>query len=187
MSVRKIIPIYEKWPGSGGKFDTEQHPSKRRSHYACLGIGSNIQPERNLKLSIHRLREIAVVKKVSSVYETESYGAAGPNFLNAAVLIITNHPVSLLKSFLYRIEVLEGRIRTEDKNAPRIIDLDILLFDDRVIDPDIWSRAFAAVPLSEIYPDFIDPISNKSLKEVSSILSKNSWIIRREDISLTSN
>jgi len=186
LSDQKIIPTHEIKPGFGRIFDTVKDPYKRRFHQVYLGIGSNIQPERNLKLSIHRLRDIAVVKRVSSVYETESYGAPGPNFLNAAVLMITSSPIPILKSFLYQIEILHGRIRKENKNAPRTIDLDILLVDNRVVDTNIWSRAFAAVPLSEIYPNFIDPLTNKKLKEESSVLSKNTWIIRRKDLTLSS-
>lgn len=127
---------------------------------------------------------IAVLKRVSSVYETQSYGSPGPNFLNASVLILTKYPPPVLKSILNRIELQLGRIRTEDKNAPRTIDLDIMLIDGHVTDSLIWSRAFAAVPLAEINPSFIEPETNKDLSKIAADLADNTWILHRKDLNL---
>ena len=67
-----------------------------------------------------------------------------------------------------------GRIRTKDKNSPRTIDLDIIIFNQEIIEEDIWSEAYIALPLSEIYPDLVRQGSEKTLKEIAQNLAVNS-------------
>ncbi len=123
-------------------------------HQVCLLLGSNIQPERNLPLAIDLLQNHLTVLQISSVWETSPIGSNGPNFLNAALLAQTGFEQRTLKSqILIPLEAKMGRVRSADKNAPRPIDLDIILFDRLILDPTIWLFAHRAVPMAEIQPD----------------------------------
>lgn len=101
--------------------------SKDQRHRACLLLGSNIQPEENLRRAVELLRQYFVVEKVSAAWETPAVGSDGPDFLNAAVVIHTSlDPWQLKERFLRPLEAQLGRVRTADKNAPRTIDIDIV-------------------------------------------------------------
>jgi 7,8-dihydro-6-hydroxymethylpterin-pyrophosphokinase len=65
-----------------------------------------------------------------------------------------------------------GRVRTENKYAPRTIDLDILVVDGAVCEPQIWSQAFLAIPLSELLPDYLEPETGETLSQVSTRLKR---------------
>jgi 2-amino-4-hydroxy-6-hydroxymethyldihydropteridine diphosphokinase len=124
-------------------------------HQACLLLGSNIQPESNLALGVDLLRKKVKIVRISSVWETPSVGAAGPDFLNLALLNTTPLQAGDLKMKVLRpLEAQLGRLRSTDKNAPRPIDLDIILFDDQLLDPSLWYFAHRAVPVSEILPGY---------------------------------
>jgi 2-amino-4-hydroxy-6-hydroxymethyldihydropteridine diphosphokinase len=144
-----------------------------------LGLGSNMGDRvQNLKRSLKMLSENARIEKLSSIYETEPVGfTEQPLFLNAVCLISTVlSPRELLKA-LKNIESNLGRTPSFP-NAPRPIDLDILFYDNRIIDsqeltiphPRINQRAFVLVPLAEIDPDFTHPRSGKTIKELLSIV-----------------
>ena len=127
-----------------------------------LSLGSNIEPDANLRAAVQRLREAVEVRGVSRTYRTEPVGGArGPRFLNAAVEIATPlAPAALKRDVLRRIESELGRVRVEDKSAPRTIDLDLLLFDGNTVDsselkvphPRMHERAFVLAPLVELEP-----------------------------------
>lgn len=124
-------------------------------HQACLLVGSNIQPEQNLVLGIELLRRKVKLLRVSSVWETPAVGSAGPDFLNAAVLVSTRMDAEELKTQVLRpLEAQMGRVRSEDKNAPRPIDFDVILFDHQLLDPTLWQHAHRAVPVAELFPDY---------------------------------
>jgi len=127
-----------------------------------ITLGSNINPEYNMQeLPSARCRLLAV----SPVYETAPVGKTDqPNFLNAAALIETDLTAAELKTQVLQVIERElGRVRSEDKNAPRTIDLDIALFGDQgldvgprhIPDPDIFKYPHIAVPptpTNEIWP-----------------------------------
>src|SRR6266487_6411472 len=103
-----------------------------KSHLAYLSLGSNIQTEINLVNAIQLLQKHGRIEKVSSVWESESVGAAGPNYLNACVLFSTALMQTALKEqLLLPIELELGRKRIADKFAPRTMDIDIVLVDCR--------------------------------------------------------
>ncbi|MHB0998016.1 MAG: 2-amino-4-hydroxy-6-hydroxymethyldihydropteridine diphosphokinase [Armatimonadota bacterium] len=148
---------------------------------AYLGIGSNLGDKKsNIDDAIRRINEIngiSILKK-SSVYETEPVGYMDqPDFLNSVIEIDTElDPVQLLHS-TQQIEKDMGRVRNL-KWGPRVIDIDILIFDNLKIDttelvlphPRITERAFVIIPLAEIAPDLI--INNSvSVIELSRKLS----------------
>lgn len=140
-----------------------------------LGLGSNL-PERleNLKKALKRLkkREIALIS-VSRVYETEPFGyAEQPKFYNIAIRALTSlEPAELLLE-LKQIEKKMGR-EAAVKWGPRIIDIDILLYNDIILKTDelniphsgILERYFVLMPLSELCPEKTIPGTQMTVKE----------------------
>ncbi len=124
-------------------------------HQACLLLGSNMQPEKNLSRGVELLQQKVRVIRRSSVWQSQSIGSAGPDFLNLAVLIMTPMLADELKEKVLRpLEAQLGRVRGKDKNAPRPIDFDIILFDDWLLDESLWQYAHRAVPVAELLPDY---------------------------------
>jgi 2-amino-4-hydroxy-6-hydroxymethyldihydropteridine diphosphokinase len=124
-------------------------------------LGSNIDPEKNIFSALDLLGQ---VNRKSRIWKTESFGTNGPDFLNMAVEIETVFEIQDLKeSLITCIEKALVRIRTENKNAPRTIDIDIMLFNGEVMDYDIWEKAFAAIPVSELMPNLINPNTGDTL------------------------
>ncbi len=149
---------------------------------AFVAIGSNINPEENVEKAMHLLALKTQVTGISTVYLTEAEGRPEqPPFYNLVVGVETEMPP---REFKYRIlRTIEndlGRIRTEDKYAPRTIDLDLILYDDLALqtedlalpDPEIRRRPFLAFPLSELSPDLVLPGTGLGIKQVLARLSK---------------
>jgi 2-amino-4-hydroxy-6-hydroxymethyldihydropteridine diphosphokinase len=153
-------------------------------HQACLLLGSNIQPEYNLLLAIDELNKHLTIHQISQVWETAPVGSAGPNFLNAAILVRTPLEQNDLKQeILYPLEARLGRVRTADKNAPRPIDVDILLFDGIVLDQSLWHFAFRAVPVAELLPELRSE-AGELLKEIAGKFVHTGSIWLRTDVLL---
>jgi len=117
---------------------------------------------------------VGVILKESSLVETAAWGITDqPSFINQAILVETDLEPNLLLLTLLNIEKLLGRIRTE-KWGPRIIDIDILYYDQLIIDeidlkiphPFMQDRKFTLVPLNEISPDWLHPIFHKSVNQL---------------------
>ena len=156
-------------------------------HQVCLLLGSNIQPEHNLPRAIDFLQNQLTILRISSVWETPPVGSAGPNFLNAALLAQT--PLNQKKLKLQIITPLEaemGRVRSADKNAPRPIDLDIILFDGQILDPTLWLFAHRAVPMAEIQPDILSE-AGETLKEAAEKFMAEGSIRLRPEVVLLNN
>ena len=134
---------------------------------AFIALGANLgNREANLRMALHAMTRMAHVHAVSSLYESEPEGGAGqPAYYNAVCRIETGlEPLPLLR-FLKGLEHEIGRRRTLEPASPRPIDLDILLFADRVLESDdltiphprLAARAFVLQPLAEIAPDIVVP------------------------------
>jgi 2-amino-4-hydroxy-6-hydroxymethyldihydropteridine diphosphokinase len=153
------------------------------SHLAYLSLGSNIAPEANLVRAVQLLKYRGGIEKISSVWESKSVGAEGPNYLNACILFRTALiQAGLKEQVLLPIEVELGRKRTENKFAPRTMDIDIVLFDDRSCDDRYWEQAFVVIPLAEIYPNYENPLTHEPLAETATRLRAGFWMETRQGV-----
>ncbi|NWG33237.1 MAG: 2-amino-4-hydroxy-6-hydroxymethyldihydropteridine diphosphokinase [Chloroflexi bacterium] len=155
----------------------------RELHFAYLNLGSNIQPETHLVRAVELLHDYGEVLKVSSAWESKSVGAEGPNYLNACVLFQTGlRQVELKETMIRPIEAQLGRRRSENKFAPRTIDIDIVLFDDQPYNDKFWRYAFVIVPLAEIYPEYQNPLLGEPLLQTAARLRSQVWMEVRPEV-----
>lgn len=140
-----------------------------------LGFGSNIGDRKfNLIAAQSIISKQVKIQKVSSIYETEPWGKKDQSkFLNCCVIAETNLSPSKLLELIKQTEERLGRKRSE-KWGPREIDIDILFFNDQIIDsenlsiphPEIQNRLFVLVPLNEIASDFTHPVLNETIAKI---------------------
>jgi 2-amino-4-hydroxy-6-hydroxymethyldihydropteridine diphosphokinase len=157
--------------------------SPERSFRAFLSLGSNIDPLTNLPQAVRLLRQHSPDLHLSQVYETRAVGSDGPNFLNLAAGLTTPLEAGVLKKKVLRaIEQSLGRVRTADKFAPRTIDLDIIVFHEQVLEPEVWRRVYLALPLSELLPGLVQPETGRSLREVAQQLVKLEPILLHPEV-----
>ncbi|MBI9047805.1 MAG: 2-amino-4-hydroxy-6-hydroxymethyldihydropteridine diphosphokinase [Anaerolineaceae bacterium] len=136
------------------------------THSVYLVLGTNIEPEKNTIKAIKQLTRHCIILKRSSTWETIAVGSKGPNFLNTALLIETELSAEQFKAeVISEIENQLGRIRTSDKNAPRTMDIDIVLYDEQLLDKNLWKKAFVAIPMAELIPQQKHPSMNLTLEE----------------------
>ncbi|MFQ5576913.1 MAG: 2-amino-4-hydroxy-6-hydroxymethyldihydropteridine diphosphokinase [Anaerolineae bacterium] len=147
------------------------------TNLAYLSLGSNINPAQNIRRALTMLALKTDLLAVSSFWETEPFGMTGQsNFLNGAAVVKT--PLSarrLKRTVLHPIERRLGRTQLTRKWASRTIDLDLIFFNrDRlrvgpgvIPHPDALRRAFVAIPLAEIAPDYRHPVTGQSLQEIA--------------------
>ena len=147
-----------------------------KEHTVYLALGSNLGDRlANLKQAIDSLTPQMEVRAKSSVYETPPWGYADqPKFLNQVVKAKTYlEPEPLLKH-LKRLEVALGR-QASFPNGPRLIDMDILFYDELIVNtpslviphPRLHERGFVLLPLMDISPDLVHPLSRKRVREMA--------------------
>jgi 2-amino-4-hydroxy-6-hydroxymethyldihydropteridine diphosphokinase len=154
-----------------------------QSQSAYLALGSNIRPERFIRLAVEELAGRITIAGVSSVWESPAEGFVGADFLNAIVNIHTNlTPVSLKYRVLRPLEAQLGRVRTEHKYSPRTIDIDIVIHGEEVLDKEIWYQPHLAVPLAELLPDLKYPGSGESLQQIAKNFKNFTKISLKEGI-----
>ncbi|MFN3741103.1 MAG: 2-amino-4-hydroxy-6-hydroxymethyldihydropteridine diphosphokinase [Anaerolineales bacterium] len=156
-----------------------------RTHQLYLSLGSNIEAEQNLPRAVRLLRENTQVVAVSHAWQSHAVGSHGPDFLNACVLAITSLSRQEFKEQVIRpIEVALGRVRTQDKFAPRPIDIDILFYDEEPFE-DFVHHAFVVVPLAEIAPELRHPLAySQTMASLAERLRSQTWIVPRLDVKL---
>jgi len=169
---------------------------ERNCNRVYFSLGSNIEPERNLPEAVRRLARFGRVLAVSTVWESKPLGCAGQaNFLNAAVLMATPLTAEEVRNTaIAAIEAELGRVRTENRNAPRTIDIDIMLFNREILtigrrripDPEVRERPFVAIPLAEIAPEYVHPETGERLQEIARRFNpEESGMLPRPDVVLT--
>ena len=154
-----------------------------------LILGSNIENRMNYLQQAGELITINIggIEKYSSVYETEPWGFAHKSlFLNQVLLVKTEMGAESVLSKLLKIEELLGRTRTKERYTARTIDIDILFYNDLVLQtkdliiphPEIQNRRFVLMPLVEIAGDLFHPVLHKSIKELLDECKDDCEVIR---------
>ncbi len=159
-----------------------------------LSIGSNLSDrESNLRQAVRALQQVLRVKAVSWIYETDPVGVtAQPAFLNIAVAAETRlTPVELLRT----IKQIEGDVgrRPTFRWGPRVIDIDILLYGDVQVETvdltiphrELTNRAFVLIPLAEIAPGAIYPLTNESVEELRDQLGGEAGVRRLRPLTIS--
>lgn len=140
-----------------------------------LGLGSNIGDKVvQIDQALDRLAKTFMVKRVSPFYLTEPVGLKDQDwFLNCVVEMETEKDPEKLLSALQSIEKKLGKIKTK-VNGPRTIDIDILFYDDQVVNrknlviphPRLHTRLFVLQPMMDLNPDFVHPVLKKTILEL---------------------
>jgi 2-amino-4-hydroxy-6-hydroxymethyldihydropteridine diphosphokinase len=152
---------------------SHSYPKPRRS---AVALGSNIGDSQTiLEAAIATLAQTPGIylESRSNWYETKAVGPPQPDYLNGCITLQVEILPHQLLEILLGIEQQFGRVR-QKRWGPRILDLDLLLFDDFILDtpnlqiphPRMRDRAFVLVPLAEIAPDWIEPVSGCVIKEL---------------------
>lgn len=146
---------------------------------AYIALGSNLDDRQGyLDFAIKHLSDAGRVLAVSSFHETDPVGFLDQGkFLNAAARLDSAMTPSALLDFLLEIEAATGRKRSV-KDGPRTLDLDLLFYEDRIIDepgltvphPRLHQRLFVLIPLAEIAPNFIHPVLRKTVAQMKAEL-----------------
>jgi 2-amino-4-hydroxy-6-hydroxymethyldihydropteridine diphosphokinase len=153
-----------------------------------LGLGSNLgNRQANLDMGMKLLSERMRMGKVSSIYDTEPLDNVNqPRFLNLACEVQTRLAPEGLLALIKGIEQKMGRYSRTGE--PRVIDIDILLYGETVMEtPDLTiphakmlNRAFVLLPLSEIAPDVIHPVTKMTVKEMNKIIKEQQGVLKLE-------
>lgn len=144
------------------------------AHRAWLSLGSNLEPERHLRAALAELRARFANVLVSPAYRYAAVGFDGPDFVNLAAGIDSDLDPRALNDWLHALEDRHGRRRDVPRYSSRTLDVDIVLFDDLVLEGpgnlEIPRRelrhAFVLQPLAVIAPELREPRSGRTLREL---------------------
>ena len=147
-----------------------------RVGYVYLGLGSNQGNRvRYLERGLEGLSKEVRIDRVSSIYETQPVGVRDqPWFFNLVCAGATRLKPGALLEFIHRVEDECGRVRSEERFAPRTLDIDILTYNDRIVDrynlviphPRMHERRFVLEPLAEIDVEWRHPVERKTAQEL---------------------
>ena len=141
---------------------------------AYLSLGSDVEPERHLRAAVDALRARFGEVRLSTVYRTPAVGFDGGDFLNAAAIIDSDLDPHALNAWLHALEDAQGRDRSGPRFGDRTLDVDIVLYDDLVLEGDghlqlpraELKHAFVLRPLAEIAPDVVVPGTGRTLAQL---------------------
>lgn len=168
---------------------------------AVVAVGSNIRPKKNVAFAEKELAQISILVKKSSFFFTKPLlYEKQDDFYNGVFFIQTVYEQNELKKKLQLIEQKSGRVRTKNKNGPRTIDLDIVLFNHQIVDKEVFTRDFIKLPIIEILPELetlinsinyrnnftniqklINTIIETLPEKPSAILSESEWFYNVEN------
>ena len=153
-----------------------------------LGLGSNLgDRQENLEKALEFLSQRLRMGRVSSIYDTEPTGdSSQPRYLNLVCQAYTRLEPAALLALAKGIESKLGRVGKS--NAPRTIDIDILLYDEQVIEtpeliiphPKMTERAFVLIPLDEIAPDLVHPVNSKTIRKLVENVTEKQGVLKLE-------
>ncbi len=152
-----------------------------------LSIGSNLARERNIALALARLKERYGELELSSVYESDAVGFEGDAFYNLAAGLESEESPAQMVQFFRAIERESGRARESVKYGPRTLDIDLLLYDNRVCAEnglelprgELTRYAFVLRPLAEIAGEVRHPTAGKTIGELWSAFDDSDQATRR--------
>ena len=135
------------------------------SEIAFLGLGSNVSPQRHIGIAIERLGSAFDDLRLSPLYRSRAVGFEGNDFINGVASVRTTLSPRALRDWLRALEDEHGRERNVPKFSDRVLDVDILLYGDRVQDveglklprPEIFHFAHVLRPLAELAPERVCP------------------------------
>ncbi len=148
-----------------------------KSHTVFLGIGGNIDPEANIPVGIDIIRSRFQLVRLSPFYKSEAWGVKDeqPDYINLAAEVRTDRDIFGVRAEACWIEKMVGRKRTDDKFAPRTLDIDLLLYDEvtgkhdggNLPHPQLLTQQFVYLPMLDIAPELIVPGVGKKLKDIA--------------------
>jgi 2-amino-4-hydroxy-6-hydroxymethyldihydropteridine diphosphokinase len=138
-----------------------------------LGLGSNESPKANLRLAVRELEKRYGELAISAVFQSAAIGFDGADFLNLVVCLQSEESALAMCDEIELIHNLAGRVRGSDKWESRPLDIDLLLYNDLVIDErpvrvpreDILRYSFVLRPLAELAPDQVHPVTGRTMLE----------------------
>lgn len=151
--------------------------------HAIIAVGSNIDPQPNIAAALQHLTRHVELIACSQVWEFESMGSPGPNYLNLAVEVEGELGQDALRALLKEIEQALGRVRDpHDKNAPRVIDLDLVVYAEQVADEDFWERPYQLIPLADLRPDLVKPGGTQDLAALAGDWKERIFSLRHPEL-----
>ncbi len=145
-----------------------------------LSLGSNIDPDTHIPAALADLRSVFGPLKLSAIFETAAVGFDGPPFHNLVVAFQSDSPAETIAQRLRELEEQHGRTRASRKFSSRTLDVDLILYGDRVLEAehlrlprdDITRYAFVLQPLAELAPTLRHPVLGKTYAELWAAFDK---------------
>jgi 2-amino-4-hydroxy-6-hydroxymethyldihydropteridine diphosphokinase len=151
---------------------TSPQKAPNAPHHILISVGSNIDKELNTKLGLQALYEQFGDLSLSTIYESESVGFSGNNFINLVVSAHTKMSIAQVCATLKELEDLQGRTR-DKKFGNRTLDLDLLTFDDTICEnpvtlprAEILYNAFVLKPMADLVPNQHHPVVHKTYAQL---------------------
>lgn len=155
-----------------------------------LGLGSNVDPQKHLRLGIRELSRRFGVLELSNIYRNKAVGFEGEDFLNLVAGLETSCSAGEVLESIDELHAMANRQRNETRFSPRTLDVDLLLYGGQIIDSgrvhvprsDILKYSFVLGPLAEIAPQLRHPETGKTIADHWADFDKDSHPIVLADI-----